>query len=128
MTNDEMDKAAMDEYIHTKIMGYCPHLNHTSDGFTVQCQDCPHSWVVYGFAFPAYCSEDSPRSLLSAVVKKVASPNNYANFEDALLEAIRPFHTPDEWRTYNNSYVSYLMINATAEQRCRALIAAWEGK
>jgi hypothetical protein len=115
MTNDEVN-----EYIHVEIMGFvCWHeaaIRWRQTEPDYQCQMC------IGGSHPQYTSDDSPRKLLDEVVAVVASPNSYAHFEDALFAIVIESHPKRDRKAYNNSYMTYLMINATAEQTARACV------
>lgn len=69
---------------------------------------------------PDYTSEDSPRRLLAEVEAKFAE-NRYAAYEDKLFEVVKREHDSAEFREYNNSYISYLMISASALTRSTAM-------
>ena len=131
-TNDEINRV-----IHERIIGKCWHEWKENGKETIWfgreasvirkflC-GCGEKYSGLQPPNPDYTSSDSPRRYLEEAVAKVASPNSYAQFEDTLLEVIQRDHPPREWRQYNNSYLTYLFINATAEQIARALVSCLE--
>ena len=120
MNNEEISR-----YIHVEIMGYCDHdFQRQPDPKSVTptgyCKKCD----VHFFGeedIPDYCSDDSPRRLLNEVVAKVAEPNSYSFYEDLLFKFVKP---KDDGHAYNNGYLTYLMLNATAERIARACVEA----
>lgn len=104
MTNDEINK-----YIHTEIMGKCWHERQIdpkgTGGFKVKmrCQKCGDSKYRSNCVNnPNYCSDSSPRSLLTEVLTKV-----FDQMHDATLG---------------------ISAKSSAEQIARACVEAWRSK
>lgn len=108
-----MNKDEINRYLHVEIMGKCEDCQQS---ITSPWQEC----VPFG-SMPDYCSSDSPRRLLYEVVAKIAEPNSYSFYENILFKVIEP---EDDGYAYNNGYLTYLMLNATAEQIATACVQA----
>ena len=123
MTNEEINR-----YIHVEIMGKCWHdWRSMGPNWGFRCgNDCG---ATSSFSRnPDYCSDDSPRRLLNAVVAKMVTGECEVDFLRAehFISQIADFHTYSPLSVNGDIYSidAYAMAVATAEQIATACVEA----
>ena len=88
MTNDEINK-----YIATEIMSIpCYHEAENEEYATVRCRHCGSSFGggAWRTANPDYCSDDSPRGLLTVPIMVVIAHVGRLKFAEHVLAIAHP--------------------------------------
>lgn len=128
MTNDDINR-----YIHTEIMDECWHNLVLGSDDVWRCNEIDCRIEVQNFggihddpkSNPDYCSDDSPRSLLNAVVAKVTGYERGKLASWHLAKGLAFYKAmKNEIGFYASRDVVIMLANATAEQISRACVIA----